>query len=318
MLPVVVDESRRVGADSAPAIELKVRPTPAGLANAALQLGTTEAANRARWDSMPPLTSVNRFRGVKPGATSLLVGGPPGGGGSAGEVVFASHRYGRGKALALTIQDTWLWRMHASVPVEDRSHQTFWRQLLRWLLEDVPDRLEVTTTPEQASPRQRVTVRAELADSNFLRVNDAVVLARITAPSGDTLALPLEWALGRDGSYAGEFTAHEEGRYRIEVEAVRGRDTVRAEPELLLVADQGLDYLNAEMRAPLLRRIAEETGGRFYTPETLEHLPDDVVYTQSGVTVTEARDLWDMPAVFLLLLLLLGAEWGYRRKRWLV
>jgi hypothetical protein len=39
------------------------------------------------------------------------------------------------------------------------------------------------------------------------------------------------------------------------------------------------------------------------------------VFTEAGVTVREAKDLWDMPAVFLLIALLLGAEWGYRRLR---
>ena len=44
-------------------------------------------------------------------------------------------------------------------------------------------------------------------------------------------------------------------------------------------------------------------------------MADDAVYTNAGVTVREARDLWDMPAVFLTLALLLGFEWGYRRWR---
>ena len=72
------------------------------------------------------------------------------------------------------------------------------------------------------------------------------------------------------------------------------------------------------MRAPLLRQIAEETGGRFYTPETAATLAEDVSFTESGTTVIEERDLWDMPVIFLLLLLLLGTEWGYRRARGLV
>ncbi len=46
-----------------------------------------------------------------------------------------------------------------------------------------------------------------------------------------------------------------------------------------------------------------------------KRLPDDVVFTEAGVTVRDARDLWDMPIVFLLLATLLGAEWGYRRWR---
>ena len=44
-------------------------------------------------------------------------------------------------------------------------------------------------------------------------------------------------------------------------------------------------------------------------------LADDAVFTDAGVTVREAKDLWDMPVVFLTLALLLGAEWGYRRWR---
>ena len=36
---------------------------------------------------------------------------------------------GRGKAFALTLQDSWLWQMHASMPVEDMTHEHFWRQL---------------------------------------------------------------------------------------------------------------------------------------------------------------------------------------------
>jgi len=34
-----------------------------------------------------------------------------------------------------------------------------------------------------------------------------------------------------------------------------------------------------------------------------------------GVTVVEERDLWDMPIVLIALLVLLGAEWGFRRVR---
>ena len=69
------------------------------------------------------------------------------------------------------------------------------------------------------------------------------------------------------------------------------------------------------MRAPLLRRIAEDTGGQFYTADTVAALPEDIAYTGAGVTVVEELDLWDMPALLLLLIALVGGEWGYRRVR---
>ena len=55
------------------------------------------------------------------------------------------------------------------------------------------------------------------------------------------------------------------------------------------------------MRPALLDRIAEETGGRRYTPDNVASLPDDVQFVGGGVTVVEERDLWDMPALLLLL-----------------
>jgi uncharacterized membrane protein len=304
-------------ADSAEApIELRVRPTPSGLTNAALMLTDREDDNAARWDSLPPLTSVNRLGVLKPGATVLLEGAPPGGGTPI--PVLAFQRYGRGRALMLGVQDSWLWQMHASIPVEDLTHETLWRQLLRWLLEDVTDRLDLAITPERPVPGERVTLRAELADSGFTRVNDATLLARVTAPDGTIDSLPLDWTLGQDGVYSTSFVAAAEGRYRIELDAHRGGDSLRIEPTQFEVADRGADFLNAEMRAPLLRRIAEETGGRFYTAATVSSLPDDIVYTESGITVRETKDLWDMPIVFLSLMLLLGTEWVYRRARGLV
>ena len=69
------------------------------------------------------------------------------------------------------------------------------------------------------------------------------------------------------------------------------------------------------MRAPLLKRVAEETGGRFFTPLNAASLPEAISYSGRGVTVVEERDLWDMPIILIALLGLIAAEWGYRRQR---
>jgi hypothetical protein len=84
------------------------------------------------------------------------------------------------------------------------------------------------------------------------------------------------------------------------------------------VGPSDTEFFDAGMRRSLLERIAEETGGRYYTPETVNRLPEDLRYTGSGVTLTEERELWDMPFLFLMLVGLVGSEWGFRRKRGLV
>ena len=63
-----------------------------------------------------------------------------------------------------------------------------------------------------------------------------------------------------------------------------------------------------------LRRLADDTGGRFYTAKNVDGLAEDVRFIASGKTVIEACELWDMPILFLLAVSLLGLEWGLRKR----
>lgn len=309
VLPVSLD-APVPAATGTGAVELSIRATAAGRLHPALQLWSPEAPGR--WDSLPPLTSVNRLGALKPGATALLTGTVAGG----GDVpVLAVQRFGRGTAAVFGVQDTWLWQMHANVPLEDQTHESLWRQVLRWSLDEVPDRVELSANPTRVAPGEPVVLRARVADEAYLETNDAQVTARVTTPAGRLVEVPLAWTLKEDGAYEGRFVAEEMGMYSIEGDSRRGTDTTHAAPATLLVDDYGADVEQAELRAPLLRRIATETGGRYYPLADAGRLAEDVVFTESGVTVRESRDLWDMPIVFFLLVGLLGAEWGYRRWR---
>jgi hypothetical protein len=296
--------------------EVKVRPTPAGLAHAAVQLDAEPQNVSNRWDSLPPVTIVNPLTDVRPGATTLLQGRVSSGGPD--QVVLAFQRYGRGKSIALTAQDTWLWQMHADVPLEDQSHESFWKQMLRWLVDGVPDAVEIQADQEQVEPGETVRLVASVSDSTYIEINDASVRARVTSASGASEELPMEWTVENDGEYAVEFRPAEMGDYEIELLAEREGVSVGTHHVFVHAAPSDEEYFGAGRRTDVLRRIASETGGRFYTPETIATLPEDITVTGAGVTLVEENDLWDMPALFLLMLLLMGAEWGYRRIRGLV
>ena len=141
------------------------------------------------------------------------------------------------------------------------------------------------------------------------------MIARVTTPSGAMVDVPMERSLREDGTYTARYVAAERGAYALSAVARVGRDTLRSVPTGILADDQGADVEQAELRAPLLRRIADETGGRYYPLADANRLVDDVAYTESGVTQRDARDLWDAPVVFLVLVMLLGTEWAWRRRR---
>ena len=58
----------------------------------------------------------------------------------------------------------------------------------------------------------------------------------------------------------------------------------------LRAAPGDAEYFDATMHAPTLKRVADETGGRFYTPATMQGLTEDLKYTGRGVTTVEERD----------------------------
>src|SRR5690606_2352695 len=177
----------------------------------------------------------------------------------AGQVVLASQRYGRGLSIAFPVQDSWMWQMHVDIPLEDQTHEILWGQMLRWLVNDVPGQLTFSASAEPAAVGEAVTLRADVRDDAFRTVNNASVRAVIEAPDGSFRELPMDWTAQRDGEYRTSFIPDAAGLHRVRVEAERA-EAVLASATLGLdvVTDQG-EYFEAQMRAPLLRRIAEET-----------------------------------------------------------
>ena len=316
VLPVFLDDELSTGAG--PYFdELFITPTRAGLTHPATQLGADDSeAVVERWEALPAVTTLNPITRLKPGATRLLSGGPDRD--RERQVVLAFHRYGRGKVIVLPIQDSWIWQMHADIPFEDQTHETFWRQLLRWLSDDVPDQVAAQSEREAVEPGQPVNLMIEVRDSAYAEVNNANVVAVVHNPSGDSITVPLDWDVEQDGYYDGGFPTAAPGLYEVFVRAMRGADTVGTAVTYVDVAPSVEEYFDASMRGTTLRRIADQTGGLFYTPESVANLPEDIGLTGAGVTLTEERDLWDMPILLLLVLGLMGGEWGYRRKRGLI
>jgi hypothetical protein len=173
----------------------------------------------------------------------------------------------------------------------------------------------VTVAPDRVQPGEPVTINAELFDGEYRGINDGRVLAHVTAPSGRVEDVPMEWTVEQDGEYRARFTPTEDGVYRVAVDGVRrSGDATGRGTASVSVGPSDAEYFDAAMRASLLQRLSEETGGRFFRAADTASLPDAISYSGRGVTVVEERELWDMPIVLLALLGLMAAEWMTRRR----
>ena len=158
-----------------------------------------------------------------------------------------------------------------------------------------------------------MSLTADVVDPRFVELNDASVVARVTSPSGKTVTVPMQWTGERNGQYRANVDTSEAGWYEAKLDATREGKSVGTGVTHVRAVPDDAEYFDATMHAPLLKRIASDTGGRFYTSDKMTSLADDLKYSGRGVTAVEERELWHMPILLMALVGILCAEWGLRR-----
>src|SRR5215204_4278424 len=287
--------------------------TGAGQAHPITRLNEDRAANQKKWNELPSISVSEVLTNIKPGASVLLEARRVEGSGAQVAPLLIQQRYGRGQTLALTAADTWRWRM--KMDSKNNAHETFWRQMLRYLVSGTPEQVQIGTEKEVYALDDNVNIVADIRDKKFNPIGDAHATARVTKPSGLVVDVPLKFTtLNSVNTDAGEFKADELGQHRIELvgtSASLGTLNARAN---MLVSDLNREYYSAAQNSELLKRIAAETGGKYYTPAEAQSLLDDLIYRQTPYSERVTKDLWDMPVNFLLIIGLLSAEWFLRKR----
>lgn len=286
--------------------------TGAGQSHPITRLNDDRGANQKIWNELPPISVSEALTNVKPGATVLLEARRIDNSG-AHVPLLVQQRYGRGQTLALTSSDTWRWRMR--MDAKNNSHETFWRQMLRYVVSTTPQQIEVSTAKDVYSMDDTVNIVADVRDKKFNAVGNAHATARVTKPSGATVDVPLKFTtLENANIYTGEFKADELGQHRIELLGTSASLGQLNAQSNVLVSDLNREYYSAAQNSDLLKRIAAETGGKYYTPAQVQSLLDDLTYRQTPYSERVTKDLWDMPVNFVLLIGLVSAEWFLRKR----
>jgi uncharacterized membrane protein len=287
--------------------------TPRGRVHAVTRLNEDRNLSAKAWDELPPISIPEILNQTKPGATVILEAR---GINDRSRVVplLAEERYGRGRTMALTTNDTWRWRME--MDSKNTSHENFWRQLLRYLVSTTPNQYEIAAERDVYAPADIINLRGEVNDSKFDAVTDAQVTARITKPQGSTSELPLKINYNDKGSdYRNELTADENGLYRVEMTATRGGALLGIAESTFYVTDRTREFHDAAQNVDLLKRVAAETGGQYFPLNQANDLLDEITMLEGKNSERVSKDLWDMPVNFLLVIGLASAEWFLRKRK---
>lgn len=286
-----------------------VQLTQAGVDSLVTRLAEDADKNAERWENLPKLADYQEVGSRKPGAVVLAELVSPIG----RELpLLVTQNYGHGRTAVFATGGSWRWQMQQEL--SDQTHEMFWRQLLRWLVTGTPGQVTASTPNQVLSDDRRVEFTAVVRDKTYLPMMDARVEARIIGPGGASGTVELMPDPHNRGVYSGQWRAEMPGSFVAEVVASRGEEEIGRDVLAFRREDGVAENFRAEQNRELLEKLSSQTGGRYYEPEQVSTLGEEISYSEAGITLRETKDLWNMPAIFLMLILLKAAEWLLRRK----
>ena len=312
MLPVYLDRT----SDETARENLRLGLTREGLLQSWARLRPTEGEEKSRLEAMPGFALLNEVRDLKPGASSIATVTDAAG---RAHPAVATQRFGHGRTAVVTVGDVWRWGLRE--PDMHADMDKAWRQLTRWLVADVPNKVELTAQPKKGDANQAVELRVRVRDLKFQPLDNATVILNVQPVLGGVsnapaIRLPAEPSTTEPGLYTATFVPRETGGYHVEATATNslGAEAGRA------VAGWTTDLAAEEFRSlkpnrALLETIAKQTGGEVVDMGALGSFASRLPSLKAPVTEAWTMPLWHQPLVFAFALLCFIAEWGLRRKR---
>jgi hypothetical protein len=291
--------------------------TREGSLQAWARLKDNEAEEKSSRDAAPLFDVANRLHEIKPGAMVVATAVDESGGELPALVV---ERFGRGSSAALTIGDVWRWGMKD--PEARADMEKFWRQMIRWLVSDVPRRIEITEEPQAGDPNGAIHLMARIRDAKFQPIENAQVsfeVQRVTFDSSaiqetNRVRLRAEPSLSESGMYEATYVPRLNGGYRATVFATNAANAEIGRAE----SGWSTDLAAQEFRSlvpnyPFLRELARRSGGEIIEAGQLEEFVKSLPKKQAPIMETDSHSIWDTPLLFGFALACLLAEWGIRR-----
>ncbi|HCP13662.1 MAG TPA: hypothetical protein DIT89_15115 [Planctomycetaceae bacterium] len=301
-----------------------------------VRLRDDETAEQERLQQMPAFVTINPTGYVRPGAIVMAQVEDSAGTQWPALVV---QRFGRGRTGAVCVGDLWRWRLQAGLqaltnpqpdadqpqpkpvagqPAEDLSdHARACRQMMRWLVADVPQRLEVKVRDDLTQGTGAVTLTALVRGADFNVQENADVRFSVTAPDGQVFELTATPSDTEAGLFEAGLSAAAAGPWKMEATA-----TLADAAEAPLTASLGWASQpdQQEMQSVRVNRtwvdeVAEKTGGRVTDLDEVELLAASLPQADAPLSEIWSWPIWHSWWVFMTAIACLSADWTLRRRR---
>jgi uncharacterized membrane protein len=315
MLPVYLNQPVNASLPS----DWKLKLTREGWLQPWTRLRATEGEEQTRLDDAAPLEVLNAVLGIKPGASVLATVSDSD---NNTYPALAVQRLGLGRTAALMIGDMWRGSLRDETSQKDLAKS--WRQLVRWLVSDVPSRVSVTPETAADGDPSRVRFVVSARDEEFKPLDNATVQLTIrpvhllqshdAEPGADYLQITADPLPNEPGKYEATYVARDPGAYSVQAVVTQSDGKVVGNAMAGWASDPAAEEFRVlKPNRQLLAAIAQRTGGAVLTMSALRDFARRIPERRAPITETWSDPLWHKPVVFLFVIGCFAAEWGIRR-----
>jgi hypothetical protein len=315
LLPIELSDARNPTAVGTTISAYRPELTLEGRSSPIFRFGDNEVASSRIWQELPELLWYFEAPRKKPAATVLAE--HPTATGSEGKLPLILYEFiGAGKSMFHAIDDTWRWRFRAG----DQYFGRFWVQTIRFLARSklVGQRqAEVATDRKRYQRGQPIQLRVRFPNP-ALAPGAGDVQVEVARKGQGQRKVKLKLTPGTRNVFEGALPQAVEGEYEVRLLPPPVLDGPMPTANFRVEAPIN-EFEHTQMNQPELIRAAELTGGRFYTPLGIETLLADLPKPAKVPLDTDPPiPLWNTWPVLTSFLLLLTAEWVFRKRRQMV
>lgn len=194
--------------------------------------------------------------------------------------------------------------------------QQLWMNIISWTATDPENQLlEVSPTQTSFTGSEPVVVNAYLHNERGQLESDASIDISVSSDSMETRFYTMENK--GSGQYQLDLGTMPEGLYSFEASAQKGDRTIDEQTGEFAVARSNAEFLDVNRNEQLLRQVSQRTGGSYVPFDSVDgfwnRLRDRGLLDQQEKVQTSFFYPYRHLAWFVIVLLLLCAEWGLRK-----
>jgi hypothetical protein len=273
------------------------------------------------WNQLPTIFRTELYVSVKPESEKIAgfkINNTP-----VKEPLILSRVFQNKKSVAVLAYGLYRWKLIGYAEELTKGNQSamdlytlFIQNSLRWLSIDRENKnVTIKTTKKLYTNSEKVEFIAQVYDAAYSPIDNPKVEVKISGAGGKRDIILNSLGNGR---YHCDVEGLAEGDYYFYGNVINNGQVIGNDKGRFSVGEIALEYQNLSMNAPLLREMAERSGGKFYLPDNCSSIVNDIKnhkgFKDRSITIKREYGLWNIAWLLAFAIALLAAEWFIRKR----